>query len=324
MEAGCESILHYLDDFLLVGPRDYYVCAHLLGVVEAVTHGFGVPLAREKTEGPVTCLCFLGIELDSVAGECRLPMDKLIGLRADISAAMGLRKIRLQQLQSLLGKLNFACKIMPMGRVFNRRLAAATAGVSHPTHFIRLTPPLIADLAVWQLFLADYNGRSLWQAQEVSNSDLHLFTDAAGSVGFGAILGSRWCSAQWPEEWHSAGLTRNLAFLELFPILVAVVLWGSVLRDKKVVFHCDNMGVVMAINNLTASSPPVIRLLRKLVLLCLKYNISCRAEHITGVVNVMADALSRLQWDVFRAVAPGADAEGFRCPQELWSLGLEE
>ncbi|KAM8960765.1 uncharacterized protein RCH25_036532 [Pelodytes ibericus] len=117
-------------------------------------------------------------------------------------------------------------------------------------------------------------------------------------------------------------LGPDLAFLELFPILVSVELWGTTLRNRRVVFHCDNMGVVMAVNNLTASSPPVVRLLRSLVLRCLDYNITFRAVHIPGVHNITADALSRSQWEVFRAVAPQADLEGIPCPAELWNLGL--
>ena len=43
----------------------------------------GVPLAEEKTEGPVTCICFLGLELDSIDMEVRIPQDKIISLIFD-------------------------------------------------------------------------------------------------------------------------------------------------------------------------------------------------------------------------------------------------
>lgn len=46
--------------------------------------------------------------------------------------------IQLRDLKSLLGKLNFACRIIPMGRIFCRRLAAATPVVSCPLHCVRL------------------------------------------------------------------------------------------------------------------------------------------------------------------------------------------
>lgn len=70
------------------------------------------------------------------------------------------------------------------------------------------------------------------QEPEISSSDIKLFTDAAGSAGFGAILGLEWCSGEWPDSWRDAGLCRNLTLLELFPIIVAVELWGFTLRNK--------------------------------------------------------------------------------------------
>ena len=37
----------------------------------------GIPLAPRKSVGPTTCLTILGIEIDSIAKEIRLPHDKL-------------------------------------------------------------------------------------------------------------------------------------------------------------------------------------------------------------------------------------------------------
>lgn len=70
--------------------------------------------------------------------------------------------------------------------------------------------------------------------------------------------------------------------------------------NRWVNFHCDNLGVVHAINSLSASSLPVVRLLHHQVLLCLQLNIVVFAVHILGVENEVADALSRLQWNRFR------------------------
>ena len=43
---------------------------------------------------------------------------------------------------------------------------------------------------------------------------------------------------------------------------------------------------------------------RKLVLICLEYNIVCKAKHIAGVKNRLADSLSRLQVQYFKQLAP--------------------
>ena len=43
---------------------------------------------------------------------------------------------------------------------------------------------------------------------------------------------------------------------------------------------------------------------RKLVLLCLKHNILFKAMHISGFKNTLADALSRLEVESFKKLAP--------------------
>lgn len=320
--SGLSSVIHYLDDFLCIGPAESAICASLLATLQQVFEVFGVPLAADKTEGPATELRFLGIIIDTIAMECRLPLDKLEDLKEEVAGALRGKKIQLRALQSLLGKLNFACRIMPMGRVFCRRLAAATAGVRAPHHYIRLVQDHREDLKVWDSFLTSYNGRTLWQDRVVSNFDLELFTDAAGSGGFGAFLQGRWSAGEWPAEWQETGLVRNLAVLELFPIVLAVELWGEDFRNRRVRFHCDNLGVVQAINNNSASSPPVVRLLRHLVLTCLRINCFVSAVHVPGVDNSVADALSRFQWDRFRQLAPEAEQRGIPCPERLWSIVL--
>lgn len=55
---------------------------------------------------------------------------------------------------------------------------------------------------------------------------------------------------------RESGLVGNLTFLELFPIVVALEIWGERLGGRAICFHCDNMSVVRAINSLFASSPP--------------------------------------------------------------------
>ena len=320
--SGVNSVIHYLDDFLCVGPPASNGCAILLATLQHVAGSFGIPLAPDKTEGPTTVLSFLGIVVDSEAMECRLPEDKLGALRAEIEGVLGLRKIQLRSLQSLLGKLNFACRIMPMGRVFCRRLSAATSGVKLPTHFVRLNREHRDDLRLWHGFLATYNGRSLWMAGPISNFDLELFTDAAGSAGYGAFHRGAWSAAPWPGAWQVAGLVSNLVLLELFPVVVALEIWGAEFRNLKVRLHCDNLGVVQVINRASASSQPVVRLLRYLVLRCLRLNVFLYAVHIPGVKNDIADALSRFQWDRFRELAPAAEQRGFPCPEWLWGIAL--
>ncbi|KAM9319605.1 uncharacterized protein PAF06_003991 [Gastrophryne carolinensis] len=141
---------YYVDRCLPMGCSiscSYFeACELILASMLEVFRGFGVPVAHEKTEGPASSIKFLGIEIDTVEGVCRLPADKVQDLETGLEGILGLRKIRLKQLQSVLGKLNFACRVLPMGRVFMRRLSLATVGIKEPHHFIRLTAELKEDV----------------------------------------------------------------------------------------------------------------------------------------------------------------------------------
>ena len=82
---GVTWLLKYIDDILTIGPPGSSTCAHNLDIIIQVCDMLGVPLAREKVEGPSTCLPFLGIELDTCLMEMRLPQEKLERLKATVA-----------------------------------------------------------------------------------------------------------------------------------------------------------------------------------------------------------------------------------------------
>lgn len=195
-------------------------------MVQHMADRFGISLAADKSKGPSPVMSFLGILIDTMAMECRLPDDRLMDLWSAVVWARKAGKLILHQLQSLLGKLNIACRITPMGRVFNRRLAAATAGIRRMRCPGDLTQDHKVVLLVWESFLDSYNGRSVWMSEAMSSFDLELFTNAAGSAGYGACFGGQWSAGPLPLEWREAGFTKNWALLEFFPILLAAEIWG--------------------------------------------------------------------------------------------------
>lgn len=79
--------------------------------------------------------------------------------------------------------------------------------------FIRLSSGVKQDLLVWQSFLSGFNGRSFFLSDQWTNSrQLELYTDASGTLGYGAVFGRHWCYGQWPDSWCHL----SIAFLELY------------------------------------------------------------------------------------------------------------
>ncbi|XP_053112584.1 uncharacterized protein LOC128327611 isoform X5 [Hemicordylus capensis] len=320
-QSGLSYTAHYLDDFLFVGRGNSGECHHLLRSFMELTDQLGVPLAQDKTEGPVTCLSFLGIELDTIAGCSRLPQAKLFVLLDMVRSLGRARKVSLRELQVVLGHLNFACKVVAPGRAFLRRLCDLTVGVRAPHHRVRITEGVRADLALWEAFLTDFNGVAFWRQDRLLETDLQVHSDAAGGIGFGVCFRGRWCSARWPMEWVRRGIARDLTFLELFPIVVAVHIWSAEFANSSVLFWCDNLAVVQIVNTQTSQSPRVMGLVRALVLQCLRANILFRSRHVPGIRNDIADALSRFQLNRFRELAPEAALLPEPMPAFLWELG---
>jgi len=82
---GVRFGLHYLDDFLLVGPAQSQESQQALDTTMATFASMGLSVAPEKTEGPTTSLVFLGIEIDTLRLQLRLPPDKKARLSAGLS-----------------------------------------------------------------------------------------------------------------------------------------------------------------------------------------------------------------------------------------------
>lgn len=99
--------------------------------------------------------------------------------------------------------------------------------------------------------------------------------------------------------------------------MVAVVLWGEYMVDRKIVFWSDKMAVVKSNNILKSCFLPVLALLIHLVLCCLQFNILVRAQHVPGVENKTADTLSNFQWNLFRELHLQVEQQGMRCPERL-------
>ena len=158
-----------------------------------------ISTAAVKTQRPCTCLEFMGIILDSVRMEARLPYDKVERIQTSLDNFKSKKSCTLRELQALIGTLNFACRVVPPPpeRPFLQRMIELTRKVSQPHHHIKLSSGFFKDLDMWQEFLSGWNGASFFLTTAWVNSDsLQLFTDASGSIGFGGIFSSQWFHGQ--------------------------------------------------------------------------------------------------------------------------------
>ena len=171
------------------------------------------------------------------------------------------------------------------------------------------------------LFPTNFNSKTFFYTEQWdSDSSLELFSDGAGSKGYGAIFGKHWFFGAWPDAW----IKLNITFLEFLPIVIALHIWGPLMADRCIIFRTDNEALVDIINQQTSKHKLVMTLVRDLLLTSLQYNIVFRAKHIEGVQNALADHLSRFQVDKFLELYPGVNAQPTSVPESLvpesWSL----
>ncbi|KAL5506051.1 hypothetical protein EMCRGX_G007617 [Ephydatia muelleri] len=261
------QLLHYLDDFLLVGPPGKDTCQEAMSRMLTVCDQLGIPVASpvasEKLEGPTTALTFLGIVLDTSAQQLRLPPDKLEELTGLTRSWLFRHKATKRELLSLIGKLSFAAKVVPAGRLFLRRLIDLSTTVRKLHHHISLNAEARANIRWWDCFLPSWNGVAMFLDPEWTAADsLQLYTDASGSLGLGAYFNGAWFRGDWQP--HQRLPLRFIQWQELFTIVAAASTWGHLWAGLRIHFHCDNLPIVQAWARQSAKHHDLMQLLRTL------------------------------------------------------------
>jgi hypothetical protein len=179
---GWATLLHYLNDFLNI------IAGYLPNAqVQADTFGSQfddlctklVFEVRHKKSKTGTTTDFLGLEIDTILMEARLPAEKWLKAMELVNSFLKRKKLSQHELQSIVGFLSFAAKVVLLGRPFLRQLYNGFARNHSP---VRVSADMKADLRWWKEFLAQWSGITLIRpCHEVA----FIWTDAAGTKGIG-------------------------------------------------------------------------------------------------------------------------------------------
>ncbi|PPQ83082.1 hypothetical protein CVT24_012140, partial [Panaeolus cyanescens] len=282
---------HYLDDFLLTFPPqdDPSFCHAAVEWVISLGRSLGLCFQDEKTLWPSHVVDFLGIELDSLRMEARLPTDKLKILTDLLTDWQNKRLVSLRETQELSGYLQFASQVIPFSRSFMRRIFDFQSRFHSRFHRLHVSSGVRADLRWWTTFCTPWNGvRLLGQAQRLH----HVFTDASGTKGIGGHFENSWFASRVPRRFRS----RDIQFKELYAVLQAILRWADEWSSSHVVFHCDNQAVVAWLETGTSRSSPSMPILRTISMLAAHFQFSFSSTWISTDDNGIADAASRFQY----------------------------
>ena len=112
----------------------------------------------------------------------------------------------------------------------------------------------------------------------------------------------------------------SIEYLELYAVLVGVINWLKLFQNMKIILFCDNEAVGNMINNSSSKCKNCMVLIRMLVLESLVCNTRVFARYVKSKDNDKADALSRLQWDRFKALSHDMNDMPTPIPQQIWSI----
>ena len=324
---GVRFCLHYLDDFLIIGP-DQEACAEGMRLTLETFSQLGLLIAENKLESPSMCLTFLGLELDSVALEMRLPRDKLADVQRTTSEWAGRRSCRKRELESLVGKLSHAARVVQPGKTFLRQLFELMKGTRKGFHHIRLNTAAWLDIIWWSTFVQAWNGVSLVREYGMEQVDHRVVTDASGRFGCGGLWKNKWFQVEWLPEYRitksSVPHRDSIMLRELLPVVIAGAVWGAQWKNSVVMVLCDNEGAVAAINSGYSKIQGILHLLRCLFFIRVYRGVHIKAVHIPGNENTLADAVSRNNLHVLFSQVPEAASGRTVVPQYLLDILMKE
>ena len=295
--VGVEEVDHYVDDFFLADQLESDAIEHLRMTI-GLFDRLGIPIAHDKTISPTRRLTYLGVELDSATLTMRLSESKLIQLRQLLQDWNGKQSANQTELQSLCGKLNWACAVIRPGRSFLRRIIDHTKVAGHGEGTI-IPISVRLDIKWWSDCASEYNGVSImYDIEWTSSTKLHLFTDAC-NTGYGASFGNRWICGSWTAAELCTAQRGNkqdrysMPYLELRSLTLALASWGHLLSGKNVEIHCDCLPIVQSIEKRSCREGRAMDLIRAIHTIAARHRFDFKASHVRGVDNVLADALSR-------------------------------
>jgi hypothetical protein len=114
----------------------------------------------------------------------------------------------------------------------------------------------------------------------ISNETLKLFTDSSGNpeLGCGVYFNGLWAQLRWP--WRNSHLMKNMSFLEMVPVVLAMFLWVTSLENKKILFYIDSNALVSIVNKRSSKDTWIMKMIRPFVLITMKNNVQFKAIHI--------------------------------------------
>ena len=283
-------IHQYLDDWL-VRAGSYQVCLRHTQELVQLCRRLGWIVNLEKSElEPKQVFNFVGYQFDLKAGRVRPTPDRWQILQEKISEILSLPTCPVRQFMSLIGLLTATEKQVFLGRLHMRPIQWHLKNNWRVPEALEKVIPVPRSLHPHLEWWLDESNVLQGQPLHPLKHALQIFTDAS-KEGWGAHLGEHTARGSWsvPES------KLHINFLELKAVFLALKGFQHLCTARIVLVAMDNTTVVAYMNKEGGMrSGPLCALLWRLLTWCTNHQITLKARHIPGHLNVIADKLSRL------------------------------
>lgn len=298
-------VVNYLDDFAAISSS-YDEGLFAQNCIVWLLRFLGFHISWAKVMPPSQNAIFLGIVIDTVLMEIRLPegkLEKTLGILKKVCCCKSISKKNLEKLTGLLGHCS---TVVRGGRTFCRRLYNLHK-LAHSKHLnvIRLGSEAKEDINWWIKFIRVFNGKS---AIHKPVFPYDMISDSSRK-GYAVYLGEDWLYGSWdgrnmfdtqcnhlcPDDPHlSPGDRVNINVLELWPVLVGINRWGEKVAGHELNVVVDNMQVFYMVKTGRSINDKCMNWLRDLFWKCVSLDIDLKPVYIRSEDNIGADSLSRI------------------------------
>ena len=241
--------VNYLDDF---GGADTVLCVQQAFMdLGKILERIGILESVNKAVSPSTKVTFLGILFDTKKLMMFITPERMQEIRELLELWLNKTEASLHEMQVLLGKLNFVCSTVRLGRVFVSRIINRLKGLEDDK-LISIDPEFRKDLIWWKKFMSEFDGRTMITDLTWSPPDVCISTDATLKYCGGWSEGEYWC-CEFPE-WLSKDENIFINELETVALIIGLKVWREKVRNKNILMHCDNQCTVDIVNTGQASN----------------------------------------------------------------------
>lgn len=281
----------YLDDFILLSKSIEDGCM-AQRVLISILRDLGFYIAWNKISGPSQVCRFLGIDIDSISLQLKLPGDKLQRLRCELDFWSSRKYATKKQVQRLCGILNHCCKVIRGGRIFMHHMIKFLKCFKERKR-LRLSKEFFDDIAWWKEFSSIFNGYA--DIIDVCNNTHEIFCDAS-LTGLGAVYDKHAIRGRFfpsvhdcvryerNDEYYEVLVPQmfmaNIKVLDLLAVYFALATWAGYMRNSRVIVNCDNLQVCLMLCKDRSHNELAAIIIRCIFWLCVAHNIYLSPSYI--------------------------------------------